>query len=317
MPRVKAGAHASPYKAGAAWSLTQWSRVNPTPGPAPPRATERGGRGGRACQKVSGPRPGRRAAAPHSRAPSHTSLHPRARARAQNHYTSPDKLAIEGRSAGGLLMGAVLNMRPDLFHAALAGEGRGRVRGSRGAAGWKGWWGGAGARSRKAGGAAGQQTVLRTLSLPPPTAGPYAPRPRPQACPSWTASPQCWMRASPSPRVRPGGGGRASGRGKGGGRRGEGMEGRMGEGGGIHLSRPEPGWQHAGPQPSSSPLASGPPAKARACCFAVHAARCPPPDLLPAAALRPPRPPSPHMQRPPQSSGRSGATLRSRSIMTT
>jgi oligopeptidase B len=36
-------------------------------------------------------------------------------------YGSKDKLVIEGRSAGGLLMGAVLNMRPDLFKAALVG----------------------------------------------------------------------------------------------------------------------------------------------------------------------------------------------------
>jgi oligopeptidase B len=36
-------------------------------------------------------------------------------------YGSKDRLTIEGRSAGGLLMGAVLNMRPDLFKAAIVG----------------------------------------------------------------------------------------------------------------------------------------------------------------------------------------------------
>src|SRR5205814_10552229 len=34
-------------------------------------------------------------------------------------YTARDRLVIEGGSAGGLLIGAVLNLRPGLGHAAL------------------------------------------------------------------------------------------------------------------------------------------------------------------------------------------------------
>jgi len=36
-----------------------------------------------------------------------------------NKYTSPDHLAINGGSNGGLLIGAVMNQRPDLFHVAV------------------------------------------------------------------------------------------------------------------------------------------------------------------------------------------------------
>lgn len=35
-------------------------------------------------------------------------------------YTAPDRLVVTGASAGGLLMGAVLNMRPDLYKAMVA-----------------------------------------------------------------------------------------------------------------------------------------------------------------------------------------------------
>jgi oligopeptidase B len=37
-----------------------------------------------------------------------------------NHYGARDKVVIEGGSAGGLLMGAVTNMRPDLFKVVLS-----------------------------------------------------------------------------------------------------------------------------------------------------------------------------------------------------
>ncbi len=38
----------------------------------------------------------------------------------KNTYTSPSRLAIRGGSAGGLLMGAVINMRPELFAVCIA-----------------------------------------------------------------------------------------------------------------------------------------------------------------------------------------------------
>src|SRR6185437_14600716 len=41
----------------------------------------------------------------------------------QARYTDPDHLAIEGGSNGGLLMGAVLTQRPDLFHVVISHVG--------------------------------------------------------------------------------------------------------------------------------------------------------------------------------------------------
>ena len=38
----------------------------------------------------------------------------------ENKYTSSDRLVIQGGSAGGLLMGGVVNMSPETFHAAIA-----------------------------------------------------------------------------------------------------------------------------------------------------------------------------------------------------
>lgn len=41
----------------------------------------------------------------------------------ENKYTSPEKLGISGRSNGGLLVGAAMTQRPDLFKVALPGVG--------------------------------------------------------------------------------------------------------------------------------------------------------------------------------------------------
>jgi prolyl oligopeptidase len=40
-----------------------------------------------------------------------------------NHYTNPEKLAVNGTSNGGLLVGAVINQRPDLYRVAIPQAG--------------------------------------------------------------------------------------------------------------------------------------------------------------------------------------------------
>jgi len=52
-----------------------------------------------------------------------TTSSPRRKYLIRENYTNPKRLAILGRSNGGLLIGATLTQRPDLFGAALPGVG--------------------------------------------------------------------------------------------------------------------------------------------------------------------------------------------------
>src|SRR5262249_15524446 len=56
----------------------------------------------------------------HNKMNTFTDFNPVGEALIGAHYTASDRLAIAGGSAGGLLLGAVINMRPDLFQAVLA-----------------------------------------------------------------------------------------------------------------------------------------------------------------------------------------------------
>ena len=92
----------------AAWRGWRWAASTPSRTSAAAANTARRGT--------------RRARSSRSRTSSTTSSPPPSGS-SRNKYTRPDKLAIQGGSNGGLLVGAVMTQRPDLFGACLPAVG--------------------------------------------------------------------------------------------------------------------------------------------------------------------------------------------------
>ena len=88
--------------------------------PEPARPRLRGGHRPRPRRRGDGPRRGTRAASCSTSRTRFTDFIAAAEHLVAEGFTAPDRLAISGGSAGGLLMGAVTNLRPDLFRAVLA-----------------------------------------------------------------------------------------------------------------------------------------------------------------------------------------------------